>query len=98
MSIAHSWQKVGQHRITEADLILNVQKKTVKRFKIIQGPHGRYTIVVTLTWREEELTLMTARKTVKEWASLDRLVRHIQEHYGDVPTIWLILNTRESSE
>jgi hypothetical protein len=98
MSIAHSSQKIGLHSITEADLILNVQKRAVKRFKIIQSAHGRYAIVVTLTWREEELTLVTARKTIKEWASLDRLVRHIQEHYGEVPTIWMMLHTREPSK
>ena len=46
---------------------------------------------IDLTWRKEQLTLITARKSVREWASLDRLVAHIHEAYGTAPPITLKL-------
>jgi hypothetical protein len=78
--------------ISEAALIDNIRNGAVKRFTIRENAAGRYEIRVVLTWRKENLILITARKKVREWVSMDRLLRHIKENYGDqVPTIGLTL-------
>jgi hypothetical protein len=81
--------------ISEADLIDCLQNKAVKKFSIRQTANGTYQIIVSLTWKEGELILETSRKAPREWASLDRLIRHIQEKYGKVPTISLTLHQQE---
>jgi hypothetical protein len=65
--------------------------------RIIQDENGRYRIAVTAPWPgPEEPPSMAMLEPIGEWASLDRLVRHIQEHYGEVSTIWLTLHSRET--
>ncbi len=81
--------------ITEADLVDYLRNRAVKKFNIRQTANGTYQVVVSLTWKEGELTLETSRKAPREWASLDRLIRHIQEKYGKVPTISLSLYQQE---
>ena len=77
--------------ITEVDLAISVKNKVVRNFIITQTPNGKYQIAVDLTWRKEQLTLITARKTVREWVSLDRLIAHIQNNYGNLSAITLKL-------
>jgi hypothetical protein len=81
--------------ISEAELAVSVQSKVVRSFTIKETAAGRYRITVELTWRKGQLKLVTARKTVREWASLDRLVAHIHEMYGTPPPINLILYDEE---
>jgi len=77
--------------ISEIELAISVKNKVVRNFIITQTTGGRYQITIDLTWRKEQLTLITARKSVREWASLDRLVAHIHEAYGTAPPITLKL-------
>ena len=77
--------------ISESDLALSVKNRVVRHVIITQTAGGRYQITVDLTWRKEQLTLVTARKKVREWVSLDRLVAHIQDSYGNPPPITLKL-------
>lgn len=80
------------HTLSESELCDFVRNHAVERLTIVQTQSGRYRIVVALTWKEGELNLVTARKTRREWASLDRLARHITENYGGLPHISLSLN------
>ena len=77
--------------ITETDLAISIKNKAVRNFIITQTANGKYQITIELTWRREILKLITARKTVREWASLNTLVSHIHKAYGTPPPITLIL-------
>jgi hypothetical protein len=82
----------------EAELVDFIKNKAVKKLNIVQVDGG-YQIVVNLTWKKGDFILVTTRKTPREWASLDRLARHIREKYnGDLPPINLLLKVenRES--
>jgi hypothetical protein len=48
-----------------------------------------------LTWKEGDFHLVTTRKTIREWASLDRLARHIRDNCGIPPSIELSLQHPE---
>lgn len=78
--------------INEAELTDFVKNKAVKKLSIIQGESGKYQIVITLTWKEGDWNLVTTRGKPREWASLDRLARHISEKYdATLPPIQLTL-------
>jgi hypothetical protein len=78
--------------ISEAELIDYMVNKAVKKLHIIGNPKNKFRIVVILTWKEGEWHLITTRGKPREWASLDRLAKHIQEKYdGDLPPITLTL-------
>lgn len=80
--------------INQAELVDFVRNRAVTRFRIIQNAANNYQIVINLTWKEGHLNLVTARGKPREWASLDRLARHIKEEYlGHLPPIDLTLNT-----
>jgi hypothetical protein len=81
--------------ISESDLIDCVRNKAVKKLHIIQDPNGKFRIVVNLTWKEGDFDLITTRRKPREWASLDRLARHIQENYGVIPPITLTLKKKD---
>ena len=77
--------------ISESELVLVVRSKALKRMHINQTEEGKFRITVNLNNQEGELDLVTFRKTPREWASLDRLVKHIQEKYIGIPNIILTL-------
>jgi hypothetical protein len=81
--------------VNEAELSDFIKNKAVKRLNIVQTESGKYQIVVNLTWKEGDWNLVTTRKTIREWASLDRLARHIRESYGIPPTVNLVLHNLE---
>ena len=78
--------------IVEAELVDFIRNKAVKKLNIIQVDESKYQIVANLTWKEGDWYLVTTRKKPREWASLDRLARHIREKYnGVIPPINLLL-------
>lgn len=79
--------------IYEADLEDAGRNKAIRKLQIVQQQNGKYEIVVNLTWKDGDYTLVTQRKNVREWASLDRLVEHIRDCYGIVPDVQLVLFT-----
>ncbi|CAM5531922.1 hypothetical protein ACFQ4M_19520 [Thauera mechernichensis] len=83
--------------LSEAELQDFMLNKAVKRLNIVQNDSGKYQIIVNLTWKEGDWNLLTTRKTIREWASLDRLARHIRENYGIPPSISLSLYQLENS-
>lgn len=83
--------------LSEAELTDFVKNRAVKRLNIVQNESDKYQIVVNLTWKEGDWHLVTTRKTIREWASLDRLARHIRENCGIPPSISLSLHQLENS-
>jgi hypothetical protein len=81
--------------ISESEIEDAGRNNVIKKLHIVQQPNGKFGLVVSLTWKAGEFTLITQRKNVREWASLDRLSHHIQEIYGPVPSISLTLLPRE---
>lgn len=77
--------------ITEAELLLAIQYRGVKRLRIEETEGGSYITHVLLVKEDEEKTLITQRKYPREWASLDRLVKHIRNNYGNIGVITLTL-------
>lgn len=78
--------------ISESELADFIKNKAVKKLHIAQNEDRKYEIVITLTWKEGDWNLITTRGKPREWASLDRLARHIQEKYqGTLPPINLTL-------
>ncbi|MDR3221138.1 MAG: hypothetical protein LBU46_03885 [Candidatus Accumulibacter sp.] len=83
--------------LREVELKDCVRNGAVKRLNIVQGGSGKYRVVVNLTWKEGDLNLVTTRKTIREWASLDNLARLIQTKYGIPPLITLSLQQEETT-
>lgn len=83
--------------ISEQELINNLESKAVKSMTLVQGDDGKFRIYVTLTWKEGRQLLETQRKKPRTWASLDRLVRHINTKYGHVPVIQLELRSKNAN-
>jgi hypothetical protein len=79
----------------ETDLMR--QAKFVKRIRIEETPDKRYRTHITIQKEEHEQLLITQRKIPKEWASLDRLIKHISSIYeglpvGSIPNISITLS------
>jgi len=83
--------------INDAELTDFIKNGAIQGLAIIQTEQETYRIQVNLTWKEGDWTVITTRGNVKEWVSLDILVRHIREKYdGTVPPINLILSNKPS--
>ncbi len=80
--------------ISEVELIDNLESKAVKSMALVQDDDNKFRIYVTLTWKEGRQLLETQRKKPRTWASLDRLVRHINTKYVNVPLIQLEIRSK----
>lgn len=67
----------------ETDLVRHA--KFVKRIRIEQTPDSKYLTYITIQKEDHEQLLITQRKIPKEWASLDRLVKHLSSIYENLP-------------
>lgn len=79
--------------INELFLVAKLEAKAVLRLYLVQDEDGKFEIFVKLKLEEEERRLVTQRKTPRKWSSLDRLTRHMNENYSNVPTITLKLRS-----
>jgi hypothetical protein len=84
--------------INESELVLVVRGKALKTMHIDQTKEGKFRITVILNSQEEKLELVTFRKTPREWSSLDRLVKHIQQKYSGIPSIILTFYSGEATK
>ncbi|GGO83795.1 hypothetical protein GCM10011348_28420 [Marinobacterium nitratireducens] len=85
---------MAHNAISEVELIDNLESKAVKSMALVQDDDNKFRIYVTLTWKEGRQLLETQRKTPRAWASLDRLVRHINSRYVNVPPIQLEIRSK----
>ena len=84
--------------INEQELADNLESKAVKGLYLIQGSDDQFRVYAELTWKEGLQLLETQRKKPKEWASLDRLVRHINTKYKYVPIIQMEVRSHNEKE
>lgn len=88
-------QGICMNTIKESELVDFMKNKAVKELSIDRNEYGKYRVVITLTWKEGDWHIVNWRGKPREWASLDRLARHILEKYdGILPTISLNLFKR----
>ncbi|KAF1028124.1 MAG: hypothetical protein GAK29_00220 [Acinetobacter bereziniae] len=74
--------------ITEAVLIDNARNGAVEVVKIAPSQDNKgFFVYVVLTWKADEMILVTHRKQPRLWVSLDRLYAHISSKYGNVASI-----------
>ena len=73
--------------ITEKELDIAAANQAIRKLRIQQLDDGTFSIVVKLTWRPEELTLLTQKRKVRGWVNLNLLLKHIKENYGIGPEI-----------
>lgn len=78
-------------KITESELVDLLKNQVVSQLNIVQTCNGNFQVSITITWKEGEWRLVTVRGKYREWASLDRLVRHLNGFAGDLPVIALKL-------
>jgi hypothetical protein len=83
--------------VQEAELDLVARTTALQRIRIFRTRAGKYRMSVSVSHRagELELHIVTTRKQLREWASLDRLTRHIEDKYGAVPAITISLEAGE---
>ena len=67
--------------ITERELDVAGANRVIERLRIQQLDNGRFSLIVKLTWRETEQTLISQRKKVRGWVSLGLLLEYIKKHY-----------------
>lgn len=84
--------------IREADLNDFLINNAVKRLNIVENRQGKYHINVSLNWKGGDFYLVTTRGGLRNWVSLDRLIRHINRKPVEcLPPIHLVLlkNTKK---
>jgi hypothetical protein len=78
--------------IREAELDDFLINNAVKRLGIIENKQGTYHINVVLNWKGGDHYLVTTRGGLRNWVSLDRLIRHINSKPVEyLPPIHLVL-------
>lgn len=77
--------------VTEADLIDYLKNRAVHKLRIYENENGRYELRIQVSWKGGELQLITARKKAREWASLDRMVKHFKTAGVAKNIDWVIL-------
>lgn len=83
--------------INEGELIDNASTGTLTSLKLVKTTGG-FQIRVQLSWKENELTLITQRKKPREWVSLDRLAQWMDENLKHLPPITLVLRKTKNEK
>lgn len=77
--------------ISSEEFRVAVRFKLIKKIRIEQTKDFQYLTHLTLAKEDQEKTVITQRGEPKEWANLDRLIKHIQSNKLGVTTIILTL-------
>lgn len=85
-------EEKDMNTVTEAELKDFVQNGAVKSLHIKRVASGSYQLTVNLNWKKGDFHLVTSRKTVREWVSLDRLANHINKTYQITPATIISLS------
>ncbi|HAV5548612.1 TPA: hypothetical protein JI101_17550 [Acinetobacter baumannii] len=64
--------------ISESMLVESLQNNAITHIRI-EPVQGKYSVFISLNWKDGESLLVTARKQPRFWSSLDRLYRFIAE-------------------
>lgn len=71
-------------QLTEPQVIFAAKKGGVEHLRAVATEQG-FTLFAKLKGFKEEQPIYTTRKEPKQWASLDRLARHISANFGESP-------------
>lgn len=83
------------HAIVEQELLDYASNNVLKAFTVRETAEGRFTLIVSVTWREGDCILTSARKNPRFWASLNTLTKYIKDlNKPDIP-IQLVLYHQE---
>lgn len=77
-------------KITEKQLREYDEAGVISSARIIKTPDG-YVLVVQVTWKRGDLVVFNRRGQARTWASMDRLLRHIQETMPSIKAVDLQL-------
>jgi hypothetical protein len=64
--------------IDEHELLDYAANNVITVFKVCETKEGRFSLVVSVNWREGDCILISARKSPRVWASLNTLVKYIK--------------------
>ena len=79
-------------KISETLLLESIENQAVKHLEIRQTQSGGYELIVKLVWKETPSILITSRDNIREWVNYERLIKHINENYSQIPEIKVTLN------
>lgn len=77
--------------IYEKDLVLAGKNNAIESLRIQQLDNGKYSVLVKLTWRTDEVVQTTQKNRVRTWADLDRLLDHIKSNYSITSQVHITL-------
>ncbi|UUS62536.1 MULTISPECIES: hypothetical protein [unclassified Acinetobacter] len=64
--------------ISESMLVESLENNAITQIRIVPID-GKFTVYISLNWKDSESLLVTAKKQPRFWSSLDRLFRFITE-------------------
>lgn len=79
------------YAIDEQQLYEYAANKVITLIKIFETDDGNFSVVVTLSWREGDCILTSARKSPRTWASLNTLVKYLKGIDGSALPVQLFL-------
>lgn len=66
------------HQIEEQLLVDFATHRVITAIKIVETKQGRFNLVVTISWKDDECILANARHQPRAWANLHTLIRFIK--------------------
>lgn len=79
------------HAIDEQQLIEYATNNAITIIKIKEVADSHYSLLVTLSWREGDCILTSARKSPRVWASLNTLAKYLKGINGADTPVQLFL-------
>lgn len=83
--------KVSEPQLREYD-----QARAITAAKVMQTADG-YVLVITVNWKEGDLTVYSQRNRPRAWASVDRLIGHLSRVAPSISRFEIFLNPEGSS-
>ncbi|ENG0237326.1 MULTISPECIES: hypothetical protein [Burkholderia cepacia complex] len=65
--------------IDEQELMDYAANGVISHFKIRETDEGRFCLVLTVSWKEGECILTSARKTPRLWANVNTLAEYLRK-------------------
>lgn len=88
----------NQLGLLDAELLSFLKNDLVEKLQIRENEKSRYEVHAILKWNTGILPVMTTRGKTREWASLDRLVKHFKLNKTPVRIDWYLHITASRKE
>ncbi|MGY0343570.1 hypothetical protein [Xylella fastidiosa] len=69
----------AMNAIDEQELMDYATNGVISQFKIRETDEGRFCLVVTVSWKEGDCILTSARKTPRAWANVNTLANFLRD-------------------